>query len=98
MSFLKRLSTIFSSPARPDDSRIYVFQVRCNRCGEILEGRIDLWNELSWAEPEATAAYTCRKVLMGSDICFQQVEVILEFDSNRKVINRQVAGGKFIDT
>jgi hypothetical protein len=97
MGFLKSLSRIFASPARLDESRIYRFDVRCNRCGEILEGRIDLWNELSWAESEARAAFVCRKVLMGSGTCFQQIELNLEFDSNRKVIDRHITGGKFID-
>jgi hypothetical protein len=34
---------------------------------------------------------------MGKGHCFQRIEVKLTFDSNKKVINREISGGKFID-
>ncbi len=34
---------------------------------------------------------------MGDGICFQQIEVLLFFDSNRKLIDRKATGGEFID-
>jgi hypothetical protein len=99
MGFLKRITSFFSAPAPVDDKREYWIHVRCNRCGERVRARVDLWNELSWTDPESgsNSAYTCRKVLMGSGTCFQQIEVNLYFDSNRKLIERKTTGGKFID-
>ncbi len=74
--------------------------VQCNRCGEEIRARIDLWNELSWTDTESgsAAAYSCRKVLMGSSNCFQRIELRLEFDSKRNIVDRQITGGKFIDS
>ena len=38
MGFLKKL--FGGEPAKPE-KRYYVFQVKCNRCGEVIEGRVD---------------------------------------------------------
>ena len=99
MSFLKRLGKLFTLPVQKNDQREYWITVRCNRCSEEVRGRIDLWNELSWSDPDAAngSTYTCRKVLIGEGICFQRIEVILAFDSNRRVIDRQISGGTFLD-
>ena len=45
MGFLKNLFGGGTS-AKPE-KRYYVFNVKCNRCGEIIEGRVDLDNDLS---------------------------------------------------
>ena len=99
MGFLKRLGNFFSNPTGTNDDREYWVAVKCNRCGEEIRGRIDLWNELSWTDPDSGSgsAYTCRKVLMGSGTCFQQIEIILEFDSKKNILDRQIMGGKFLD-
>jgi len=41
-------------------------------------------------------SYHCRKVLMGSGTCFQQIEVVLRYDSNRKLVDEEVIGGEAI--
>ena len=98
MGFFKRLVGWFSVSAPADDKREYWINVRCRRCGETIRARVDLWNELSWTDPESgsSSAYTCRKVLLGGGTCFQQIEVLLFFDSNRKLIDRKATGGEFI--
>jgi len=98
MGFFKRLVGWFSVSAPADDKREYWIHVRCRRCGETIRARVDLWNELSWTDPESgsSSAYTCRKVLLGGGTCFQQIEVLLFFDSNRKLIDRKATGGEFI--
>lgn len=95
MSFLKKLSKVFSSPSR-GDSGTYWIHVRCNRCGEAIRARVSLYNDLSPNYEEAVTTYFCRKVLMGEQRCFQQIEVSLTFDQDRKVIDQQASGGKFI--
>jgi len=95
MSFFTKLSRLFFPP-RPA-GRYHRFQVRCKRCGEILEGRIDLYNDPSLEDEGEKPVYFCRKVLMGSGHCYQQVETTFKFDEGRKILERQVSGGEFIE-
>ncbi len=90
MSFLKNLFS--STPAQPH-KKYLTFRVKCNRCGEILEGRVDLENDLSLNDEGD--GYFARKGLMGSNLCFQQIEVELTFDSSRQVIEKNISGGEF---
>lgn len=91
MNFLKKLF----SPSGPA-SRYYQFQVKCKHCDEVLDGKVDLYNEPSLDYEGEKPIYFCRKVLMGSGHCYQQVEVTFKFDENRKLIERQVSGGEFV--
>jgi hypothetical protein len=91
MNFLKKL---FSSPG--PTSRYHQFRVKCKRCGEILDGRVDLYNDPSLDYEGQKAVYICRKVVMGSGHCYQQVEVTFKFDENRNVLEKTAVGGDFI--
>jgi hypothetical protein len=72
--------------------------VQCLRCGEQIRGRVDLRNDLSIEyDGGGSASYHCRKVVMGSGRCFQQIEVYLNFDANHKLTDRQIQGGKFVE-
>jgi len=95
MSLMKKLANIFSSP--PSES-VYWIRARCNRCGEIIQARVNLNNDLSvdYAE-DGTSRYICHKVLMGEGHCFQRLEVDLTFDSGRRVHNRSISGGQFVE-
>ena len=95
MSFLKKISGLFSSPARSDE-RAYWIYARCKRCKEVVRGRVDLYNDLSIDYDAAQMSYYCRKVLMGTSRCFQQIEVSLKFDQNRKLTDSQVTGGQLV--
>jgi hypothetical protein len=90
----KVVKSIF--PPRPS-SRYYQFQVKCKRCGEIFNGKVDLYNELSQDFESEVVVHFCRKVLMGSGPCFQQVEAIFKFDENRNMTERQITGGEFVE-
>jgi hypothetical protein len=95
MDFLKNF---FRSTPIAQRKRYYVFQVKCNRCGEIVEGRVDLDNDLSVEYEGSNAVYFGRKVLMSSSgQCFQQIEVELKFNVDRKLLERQATGGQFVD-
>lgn len=100
MGFFKRLTEIFQ-PSGPQKAPDYseTIAVRCNRCGEILHARIDLRNDLSidYGEGPESTTYFCRKVLMGEKRCFQKIDVELTYNSKRKLIARQAAGGEFVD-
>ena len=94
MSFFKNL---FSGGSAKPEKRYYVFQVKCNRCGEIIEGRVDLDNDLSLEFEGDRSVYFVRKGLMGSGRCFQQIEAELKFSSARELIEQQAQGGTFVE-
>ena len=94
MNYLKRL---FAGPNAKAEKRYHTFQVKCNRCGEIIEGRIDLDNDLSIEFEDNRNVYYGRKVLIGGGRCFQQIEVTLKFSSTRAVIEEEIHGGEFVE-
>ena len=94
MGFLKKL--FGGEPAKPE-KRYYIFQVKCNRCGEVIEGRVDLDNDLSTEFEDNRTVYFARKFLMGGGRCFQQVEVKLQFTPARELIEKEVQGGTFVE-
>jgi len=91
MGFLKKL---FGGSPTSSSSEFYTFNVRCNRCGETIAGRVNLANDLSLDDE---GGYLARKVLMGSGHCFQQVEVILRYDSARNLQEKEINGGTFVE-
>ncbi len=96
MNFLRRL---FSSPPS-NNERFFPITVQCLRCGEILRGQANLTSELSVEEYDGgdnPTGFSVRKVLMGKERCFQQIEVSLIFDSQRRLTDKQITGGKFIE-
>lgn len=94
MGFLKNL---FGGVTAKPEKRYYVFHVKCNRCGEIIEGRVDLDNDLSVEYEDNRDVYFARKGLMGSGHCFQQIEVTLKFSSTRGVLEEHIQGGTFVE-
>lgn len=97
MGFLKKL---FGGLSAKPEKRYYVFQVKCKRCGEIIEGRVDVDNDLSVEYEDGGDVFYARKVLIGDrgNHCYQQVEVGLKFDKSRKLIDRRVeSGGEFVE-
>lgn len=94
MGFLKNLFK--GTPAKPE-KRYYTFQVKCNRCGEIIEGRVDLDNDLSLEFEDNRNVYFVRKGLLGANRCFQQIEVQMKFTSTRELIEHQAQGGTFVE-
>jgi hypothetical protein len=93
MGFLKKL--FGGSPAKLDQ-RYYTFSVKCNRCGEVITGRVDLNNDLSAEYEEGGDIFYARKVLMGENKCFQRVEVELKFNSARQLLEQHATGGEFV--
>lgn len=98
MKFLKRLSDRFVSHAQDSDDSSFWITVQCERCGEVIRTRIDMTNDLSaeYGEGENVATYFCRKVLIGKQSCYRPIEVMLTFNASRKLIERQITGGKFV--
>jgi hypothetical protein len=93
MDFLKKL---FGGGNTASVSDFYTFHVRCDHCGETIEGRVNLTYELT-PDYETGDGYHVRKVLMGSGLCFQQIEVQLNFDAAKQLQDKQISGGKFVE-
>ena len=93
MGILKKL---FSVPASAQTD-FYSFAVKCIRCGEVIESRVNLSNDLSLDNEGGRDIYFGRKVLMGSGHCFQQIEVELKFTPARKLLERHASGGEFVE-
>ena len=98
MGLLKKIARLFTMPS-PGASSTLIVTVRCNKCGETIQGRINLNNDLSveYGEVENETRYICRKVLIGEGRCYQPLEINLTFDQNRKIIDRKIKGGTFIE-
>jgi len=98
VGFLKRLSGLFraSSPESKDIS--YLFNVQCDRCGEIIQARVNLRDDLSahYDEEGNATHYFCRKVLIGKERCFRPIEVLMTFDAQRCLTDQKINGGHFI--
>jgi hypothetical protein len=99
VSLFKRLTRLFAPSASSVDRSIYPITAQCSRCGEIISTPVDMRNDLSAEYDEATGAttYISRKVLMGRQRCFQQIEVTLRFDGGHKLLDREITGGKFVE-
>jgi hypothetical protein len=98
VKFLKKLSDRLAGLDHESDENSFWVTVQCDRCGEVIRTRIDLANDLSaeYGEGESVTTYFCRKVLIGKQSCYRPIEVMLTFDANRKLIERQITGGKFV--
>ncbi|MBM3126193.1 MAG: hypothetical protein FJZ87_14170 [Chloroflexi bacterium] len=89
--FRKLFGGSFAEP----ENRLYLFKVKCLRCGEIIEGRIDLYHDLSVEYEQGGDVYHARKILMGGSTCFQRIETAFKFNASRILVDRVVSGGEF---
>jgi lysyl-tRNA synthetase class I len=98
MGFLNKL--FGGGKSRASKKEYYVFNVKCQRCGEVIEGRVDVDNDLSVEYEDGGDMFYCRKVLMGDgkNLCYQQIEVALKFSAKRKLLEKRVeSGGDFVE-
>ena len=97
MSFLKKIASALS-PKGTDEGDVSWVYVRCDKCGEAIKTRIDLRHDLTpnYSAEGRVAGYVSRKVLIGSQRCFEPIEVKLSFDSQRRLGLREIAGGQCI--
>jgi hypothetical protein len=97
MSFLKKIASALS-PKGTDQGDVLWVYVRCDKCGEMLKTRLDLRNDLTpnYNAEGRVASYASRKVLIGSQRCFEPIEVKLTFDPQRRLGSREIIGGQFI--
>lgn len=92
MGFLDSIKSLLGGGEEQDSTGYYVY-VRCHRCGEAIKTRIDMRNDLSRLEE---GGFIVHKTLVGSQRCFERIEVTITFDENRKLVDREVVRGEFI--
>ncbi len=97
MSFLKKIASALS-PKSTDEGDVLWVYARCDKCGEMLKTRLNLRHDLTpnYSAGGRVADYVVRKVLIGSQRCFEPIEVTLTFDPQRRVTSREITGGQFI--
>jgi hypothetical protein len=93
MNFLQKL---FGGSSNKPQKRYYTFSVKCKRCGEVIEGRVDLDNDLSVEYEGDDEVYYSRKGLMGTERCFQRMEAEFKFSPDRTLLKQDVSGGEFV--
>jgi hypothetical protein len=73
-------------------------RVCCNRCGEIVTARINIWNDPSaeYDDQGKVSGYFCRKAAQGRGMCFQQIEINSTFDRNRRLLSHAIQGGTLV--
>ena len=97
MGIFDRISRLFSSYNSGDEAGYWIY-VRCDRCGEKLSARVNLYNDLSVNFSESgDQTYICRKTIVGRQACFERIEINLIFDKRRKLIDQEITGGTFIE-
>ncbi|MGQ9696187.1 MAG: hypothetical protein ACUVWV_15740 [Thermodesulfobacteriota bacterium] len=99
MKFIKKFFYTSGSSYNKSEEKFLIVTVQCARCGEIIQTRIDLENDLSaeYGERESETTYFCRKMLIGKQNCYALIEVELTFDNRRQIIDRVIKGGSFIE-
>ncbi len=97
MNFFKRLTNLFSGGSTTS-SRYLTVYLLSRRCNEPIAGQVDLLNELSQPD-EGDSAYYARKVFRtsGQKRCFDQVEVELWFNKDKKVVEHTEQGGRWLE-
>lgn len=97
MGWLKKIGNIFGDSS-PSADRSLMIKTQCNRCGEILEARVDLIYDLTpeYGPAGDPVSYQSRKVLQGSGRCFQSIELVLEFDARKRLTDQRVTGGRIV--
>ncbi|MBS3753390.1 MAG: hypothetical protein KGY46_08385 [Anaerolineales bacterium] len=90
-----KIRSLFTARSDPHGYTVYV---ACDRCGEKLKTRINKAHDLSveYGARQGKDTYFCRKVLSGDGPCFQRIEVELTFDERKRVIDKEISGGRFI--
>ncbi len=100
MNLFRNLARAFAgAPKSGDDAGLYYY-VRCARCGEVIQVRINRLNDLSVQYGEGgdskSDTFHVHKVMVGQR-CYNRIEADFMFDNNRRLANKQIIGGTFVE-
>jgi|SRR5579859_2961322 len=74
------------------------FYIRCDRCGEVIQVRLNRYNDLTIEYGENGERGDTRhahKVIVGKR-CYNRIEADFTFDRNYKLTEQKATGGKFV--
>jgi hypothetical protein len=89
MNFLKRL---FSGGGSVGSDTLYIY-IKPKMCNQVLQLEIDTKQQLSLNDSED--GYWVRKIA-NTPRCPFEAEVILHFDKNKNLIDREISNGEFV--
>lgn len=97
MAFFTRIFKQLTAAPQDDPNAVWIY-AQCDRCGEKLRARINTRAELSpeFSNTDNATSFYCRKVLIGEQRCFQQIEINVKFNNRFRIIEKEISGGKFI--
>jgi len=95
MDFLKKLLGGGSGGRSSGDANGMYFYVQPDGCEEVVRIRVDRNNDLSLADDGST--FWVRKGVRGVK-CRQGVELVLYFDSSKKLQNTELEGGALVSS
>jgi hypothetical protein len=94
VNILRQLASLFvGGTSASGDVGLYYY-IRCSRCGEVIQVRINPMNDLSAAD-DGGGLFT-RKTIVGRR-CYNRIEAEFSYDSNRKLTNADISGGTLVD-
>ncbi len=97
MRWFKRLFSFAFRSRQAGNTALWLY-VRCSRCDEAIQVRVDRRYDLAseWRDPgEPGPAYTMHKEIVGDD-CFQRISVDVGYDAGFKVVEQSIRGGEFL--
>lgn len=100
-NLVKNLTRIFmgGGGALTGDADGLYYYVRCDRCGEVIQIRLNRYNDLSidyGEKGEKGDMLHAHKVIVGKQ-CYNRIEADFTFDRSRKLVDSKITGGKLAD-
>ena len=86
------------APTGTDPDGLYYY-VRCVRCAEVIQIRLNRNNDLSieyGEKGEVSDRLTAHKVIVGQR-CYNRIEADFTFNRNRALVEKNITGGTFVD-
>lgn len=100
MNLFRNLARALTGAPQTGDSAGMYFYVRCARCGEVIQVRINRMNDLSVQYGEGGNSkgdtFYIHKVIVGQR-CYNRIEADFMFDSSRNLTEKKCTGGTFVE-
>jgi hypothetical protein len=93
MDFLKRLFGGGGGMSGDDKDGVYLY-IRAKRTGEVIQVRLNRFNDLSLTD--SGDSYYVRKLIVGQR-SFDRIEAEFFFDKNRNFVSAEVSGGELVE-
>ena len=80
------------------DRNAMFLYVRCTRCRDVVQVRVNMANEPAQEYDEGgdkVTGYTLNKTIVDST-CFRPIPVTIRFDARRREQEREIEGGEFV--